>query len=240
MSLHALGVADSRITSPRRSASPARASPRRADARPYASPRRAGVPDAGRRGSPRPADHERDRDRGYGRDRERDRTLSREPERQRDGRDRDQHREPSPKKVRVEEPEPELQPVEEEEDLEKKLEEKRRRREAILAKYRAGEGAKPPLSAVTSASVSPSAAAQALPGSGAESVVSNGLNTESGKSARNTSLMEADGRRDAFAQGAGDTIRHWCAHLSADARLWCRNTARQRAVSSQHANGQGL
>lgn len=82
----------------------------------------------------------------------------------------------------MEEPEPELQPAEEE-DLEKKLEEKRRRREAILAKFRAGEGAKPPLSAVTSAVGSPSNAALPLPGSGAESVVSNGLNTESGKSA---------------------------------------------------------
>lgn len=86
--------------------------------------------------------------------------------------------------MRLAEPEPEPEPElpAEEEDLEKKLEEKRRRREAIMAKFRAGEGAKPALSSVPGAAGSPNAATKPLP-SGTESVTSNGINTESGKSA---------------------------------------------------------
>lgn len=63
---------------------------------------------------------------------------------------------------------------EEEDDPEKKAAERRRKREAILAKYKAGEGAKPTLADIASPG----------PGSGAESVVSNdlrtGANTETG------------------------------------------------------------
>ncbi len=179
------GPADRRITSPRRSASPIRPSPRDSPRRLAPSPRR-DLPSPRRDfRSPR-ADREREERRGsFGREPERrpsfsrDRPASREPER----------RQPSPKKVRLAEPEPEPEPElpEEEEDIEKKLEEKRRRREAIMAKFRAGEGSKPPLSAVTSAAGSPSTAAQPLP-SGAESVTSNGINTESGKSANDKHL----------------------------------------------------
>lgn len=79
------------------------------------------------------------------------------------------------------EPEPELSAEDEEDDLEKKLAEKRRRREAIMAKFRAGETAKPPLVATTSAAGSPNST-QPLP-SGVESVTGNGINSESGKPA---------------------------------------------------------
>ncbi|BEI94822.1 uncharacterized protein CcaverHIS019_0704030 [Cutaneotrichosporon cavernicola] len=128
--------------------------------------------------SPR-ADFERyrepERHRSFSRDRDRDHGH-REPER----------RAPSPKKVRLAEPRPEPEPEllaeDEEENPEKKLAEKRRRREAIMAKFRAGEVAKPPLSAVTSAAGSPNSATQPLP-SGIESVTSNGINSQSGKSA---------------------------------------------------------
>jgi serine/threonine-protein kinase PRP4 len=76
------------------------------------------------------------------------------------------------------EPAPEAKPEpEEDEDLDKKREEKRRRREAIMAKFRAGEGAKPPLPA----GLAPDGTQI---DSGAQSVASNdpptGVNTETG------------------------------------------------------------
>lgn len=73
---------------------------------------------------------------------------------------------------------PEVEIEEDEEDLEKRLEEKRRRRAAIMAQFRVGEGTKlpPPPSPMDPAEL----------GSGANSVAtSNGLqtgvNTETGK-----------------------------------------------------------
>lgn len=75
----------------------------------------------------------------------------------------------APAKVLEPEPIPEPEPEADEEDLEKKREEKRRRREAIMAKFKAGQGAKPPISELASP--------KELPGSGSESVISNGLRT---------------------------------------------------------------
>ncbi|KAL1410904.1 U4/U6 small nuclear ribonucleoprotein prp4 [Vanrija albida] len=87
--------------------------------------------------------------------------------------------------------------VEEEEDEEAKLEAKRKRREAIMAKFRVGEGSKPPL---------PASVSSPNPDGGLDSVTSagiaTGVNTETGA----TPLLKQLGTRSVT--GAGTPIGH--------------------------------
>lgn len=69
----------------------------------------------------------------------------------------------------ADEPEPELEPAEEEIDEEKRIEERRKKREALLAKFRAGEGPKPSLPG-----------SPAKPGAQSPASIGTGANTESG------------------------------------------------------------
>jgi serine/threonine-protein kinase PRP4 len=75
----------------------------------------------------------------------------------------------------IPEPEPEL----DEDDLEKKREEKRRRREAIMAKFRTGEGAKPPLpTGLSPGGTEPASGADSMNGS---TGFPTGVNSETGE-----------------------------------------------------------